>query len=165
MEDTKPLRDTLSCYPTGVTVVTTIHRGEPVGVTINSYTPVTLEPPMALFCLSVTSRSFESFSHAEHFVINFLSETQSSVSHDFATSADDRWQNVDYESLSQSRCPALKETAGYLECRRAKMVEAGDHMIIMGEILSHHHDPSRKPLLYTKRNYHTLGRIIERKTP
>lgn len=157
MKDSKSLRDTLSSYPTGVTIMTTMDGDLPVGVTINSYTPVTLDPPTILFCLSSQARSFTAFEKADYFVVNFLSDSQSGASHAFATHDPDRWKKAQYTLLEKSRCPMFLEAAGHLECKRVSMIPYGDHHIIMGEIINHHRHSDAKPLVYFERHYYPVS--------
>ena len=85
--DPRALRDAFGAFPTGVTVVTACDGdGNPIGFTANSFTSVSLNPPLLLVCLAKTSRNFATMTGAPHFAINVLSETQKDVSNTFARS-------------------------------------------------------------------------------
>ena len=95
--DPRALRDAFGAFPTGVTVVTACDGdGNPIGFTANSFTSVSLNPPLLLVCLAKTSRNFATMTGTPHFAINVLSETQKDVSNTFARPVEDRFAAVEW---------------------------------------------------------------------
>lgn len=94
--DPRQLRDAFGAFLTGVTVVTTINaEGQPIGFTANSFTSVSLDPPLLLVCLAKTSRNYAAVTEAAGFAVNILSEAQKDVSNTFARPVEDRFAAVD----------------------------------------------------------------------
>ena len=154
--DAFQFRQLLGSYMTGVTVVTTRDAGA-VGVTINSFTSVSLDPPLILFCLDKNARRFAAFEKAEHFVVNILAAEQEHLSRAFAAP-----QHPDLApsvfAPDVENCPVLKDTLGWLYCRKYAAHQGGDHMIFVGEVLRIHQAPTaQKPLIYFKGDYRALA--------
>ena len=156
--DTRKLRDTFGCFATGVTVVSTVNEsGEFFGLTANSFTSLSLDPPLVLFCLDYKALSFDAFREASHFVVNVLGEGQEELSTHFARSSLDKWNGVDYETW-KSGCPVLPDSIAVLECLTATRHEGGDHLIIIGQVERIKYDESEtKPLLYYKGQYGNIS--------
>ena len=148
----RALRDVLGRYATGVAVVTTRHRGRPVGLTVNSFTSVSLDPPLVLWCLSRTSGSMPAFVQADHFVVNVLAAGQDHLARRFAGPGDRFTQTA--IAFDDDRLPELAGTAATLVCRRDRLVPAGDHVILIGEVLGHRAAASPAPLLFVDGAYH-----------
>ena len=136
MPITKDLfRKVLGHFATGVTVVTTRHpSGKPWGFTVNSFTSVSLEPPLVLFCVDHSGESAKAVSHSDHFVVNFLCEAQEHVSRRFASRLDDRFEGMAHTE-NEHGSPLLHKCLGYLECRKIATHTHGDHDIVIGEVL------------------------------
>jgi flavin reductase (DIM6/NTAB) family NADH-FMN oxidoreductase RutF len=152
--DARALRDTFGRFATGVTIVSTVSEsGEFFGLTANSFTSLSLDPPLVLFCLDYNAMSFEAFHEAGHFVVNVLSEGQEELSTHFARSSVDKWNGVDFETWT-SGCPVLPGSIAVMECITAARHEGGDHLIIVGQVEQIRYDQSEtKPLLYYKGQY------------
>lgn len=134
--DQKELRNVLGSFLTGVTVVTaTTPEGEKYGFTANSFTSVSLDPPLVLVCLANSSANFDVFSTNKSFAINILSEHQRSVSHTFATPVEDRFAGLVYRT-EVSGSPVIDDCAAWLDCQMHKTVDAGDHIILIGEVVA-----------------------------
>lgn len=132
--DPRALRDAFGAFPTGVTVVTTCDEaGSPIGFTANSFTSVSLDPPMLLVCLAKTSRNYAIMTGAKYFAINVLSETQKDVSNTFARPVEDRFASVEW-SPGACGCPIFSNVAAWFECSMEQVIEAGDHVILLGRI-------------------------------
>ena len=128
------LREAFGCFMTGVTVVTaTAEDGRPVGFTANSYTSVSLDPPLLLVCPSKSLSSFSVFNSCTRFVVNILAENQQDISNIFATSKDDRFEQVSWQG-DEWGCPVIEGVAASFCCCVHNRVEAGDHIVLMGEI-------------------------------
>lgn len=154
--DSRTLRDALGCFATGVTVVTTRDdAGLPIGLTANSFTAVSLDPPLILFCLAKSSGNLERFRAAEHFAINVLHIGQQPTSGVFARSTEDRFQDVAWESWDTG-APILSGSLASFECATHEVVEAGDHLVFIGRVLRARFEPRRDPLLYFRGKYRRL---------
>ena len=154
--DARTLRDALGCFGTGVTVVTTLDAdGQPIGLTANSFSSVSLDPPLILFCLSCGSTYLERFQAARHFAINVLHIGQQPMSGVFARSDADRFQDVTWEAWDTG-APILSGSLASFECATDRVIEAGDHLIFIGRVLRARFEPRRDPLLYFRGKYRRL---------
>jgi flavin reductase (DIM6/NTAB) family NADH-FMN oxidoreductase RutF len=134
--DTKALRDAFGAFATGVTVVTACDAAaKPIGFTANSFTSVSLDPPLLLVCLAKTSRNYATMTQASAFAINILSEMQKEVSNTFARPVEDRFAAVDWR-LGEHGCPILSQVSAWFECASHDTIEAGDHIILIGRIVA-----------------------------
>jgi len=132
--DPRELRRALGQFATGVTVVTTCAEdGRRVGVTANSFTSLSLDPPLVLWCLSKEAPSLPAFETASHFAINVLGATQHYLSRQFATPAEDKFAGVDFQE-GPGGVPILGGVLAHFVCRNVRHVEAGDHVIVIGEV-------------------------------
>jgi len=154
--DQRELRNTLGTFATGITVVTTKSKeGANIGVTINSFASVSLDPPMVLFSLKKDSPLADIFLKADTFNINILSAEQENASNLFAGPGEDKFNKVEWKE-GQNGSPLLMNNLGALECTRLSTHEGGDHTIFMGEVTQHENNSEAKPLLYFKGAYATL---------
>jgi flavin reductase (DIM6/NTAB) family NADH-FMN oxidoreductase RutF len=135
LADHRPLRSALGRYATGVAIVTTCGPdGAPVGLTVNSFTSLSLDPPMVLWCLRRAASSLPAFSASTHFAVNVLSADQQALAKRFASSAvPDKFDGVAWQPGSHG-LPLLSGTIGQLTCRRSREVHGGDHLIVLGLI-------------------------------
>lgn len=154
MLDPIELRKTLGCFLTGVTVVTTQNAaGERRGFTANSFTSVSLTPPLVLVCLSEKASSFEAFSEAGHFAVNVLSEDQKDVSALFASKQPDKFSSLSVTAVEGS--PILEGTSAWLACSTHQKVRCGDHLILIGKVEALGRS-NAAPLGYYSGNYFTF---------
>ena len=156
--DPRALRDAFGCFATGITVITTADaEGTLYGVTANSFTSLSLDPPLCLFCLDYNAMSFEAFQNSRHFAVNVLCEDQEGISTNFARSQPDKWNGIDY-SIWQTGSPILPGCLANLECDTHAIHEGGDHVIVVGRIreMAYREDDCR-PLLYYKGRYNALS--------
>lgn len=159
MTVTPPLfREVMGTFATGVTVATTSgDSGEPYGVTVNSFTSVSLEPPLILVCLDNRLSGLGHFLAGSRFAVNILGEDQRQVSDHFATRGSDRSQFVDGSGLAGT--PVIPDALARLECRLTESHPAGDHTILLGEVEGVHISKDahlRGPLLYHRGRYRRL---------
>jgi len=152
--DAAGFRKVLGCFATGITIITTIAKdGKPVGLTANSFTSLSLDPPLVLFCLDRKVASFESFHSNRHFAVNVLRHDQEQLSRRFATSSIDKFKDLAFDTWATG-CPILKGCLAAFECDIQQVIEAGDHVIIIGEVSKIEHDASGgRPLLYYRGKY------------
>ncbi len=134
MDKSLVLRRAFGKFATGVAVVTTSDANDrPAGLTINSFSSVSLEPPLVLWSLIRTSPNLDIFSNASHFAINILSGDQRNISDQFASRSQDRFDGIDW-FRGIAGLPVIRNTIATFECRRTMTIEAGDHMVFFGEV-------------------------------
>ncbi|MFT6648937.1 alpha/beta fold hydrolase [Pseudophaeobacter arcticus] len=132
--DPRALRDAFGTFMTGVTVVTSHDdTGAPLGFTANSFASVSLDPPLVLVCLANSARSYDALTQASGFAVNILAEDQKNISNTFARPSDDRFANVDWQVGPQGS-PILAGVSAWFDCSMHKTVEAGDHVILIGQV-------------------------------
>ncbi len=154
--DARTLRDALGCFATGVTVVTTLDEdGQPVGLTANSFTSVSLEPPLLLVCIAKSAGSLAAMEAAENFAVNVLHIGQQPTSNLFAKSGEDRFAATPW-SRGHNGAPLLSGALANFECRRHALHDGGDHVILVGEVVRARFEPRRDPLLYFRGKYRRL---------
>ena len=149
----RALRDALGCFGTGVTVVTTTETGgEPVGLTINSFSAVSLDPALILFCLGGRANSLPVFLARDYFAVNVLSLEQERLSSRFARAGGDKWSDLTF-TRGLGGCPLLPGSVATFECRRKFDYPGGDHVILVGEIERYEWHAAREPLLFLRGAY------------
>jgi flavin reductase (DIM6/NTAB) family NADH-FMN oxidoreductase RutF len=150
------LRAALGRFATGVTVVTCCDAaGRWVGLTVNSFNALSLQPPMVLWSLRHTSTSLAAFLASPRFAVNVLAAQQSDVSHRFASPGDDRF-SVGHWVLGAHGAPLLADSVAVFECETVSHQAAGDHELFVGRVLACAHN-ERPALLYSAGHYHRLG--------
>lgn len=156
MDNPKTFRQCLGKFATGVTVVTCADQdGNPCGITANSFSSVSLDPPLVLWNIAKVSNSLSAYMNAKHFVINVLSTDQAGLSSHFAKSDHTLFRDIEY-SLSADGAPLLPGTLASFECRTHEIHDCGDHYIIIGEVLRFT-SSEKDPLLFYGGNYRQLG--------
>ncbi|MEP6983406.1 MAG: flavin reductase family protein [Sphingomicrobium sp.] len=154
--DPRTLRDALGCFATGVTVVTCLNdEGEPAGITVNSFTSVSLDPPLLLVCLYKQAASAPALTKASHFAINVLQTGQQPASITFSTRVEDRFGSTSW-SCGEAGAPILKDSMGVFECENYAVYDGGDHHILVGQVIKASFDASLDPLLYFRGRYRRL---------
>lgn len=154
--DARTLRDAMGLFATGVTIVTTYDADDkPIGLTANSFTSVSLDPPLLLVCIAKTAGSLRCFEVNERFAINVLQIGQQPASDRFARRGEDRFADTQWEP-GEFGSPVLKNSLTSFECKRFEIYEGGDHIILVGEVLKAQFEPRRDPLLYFRGKYRRL---------
>jgi len=154
--DKTELRRVMGHFPTGVTVVTTISKaGKLYGLTANSFTSVSLVPPLLLVCVDKRAESYPCFEESKCFTVNFLAEDQEDLSRRFATTGVDKFEGVGYR-MGANQAPILNGVLAYLECKVVGAYEGGDHTIYVGEI-EQADTREAKPLLFYRGGYRSLA--------
>ncbi len=147
------LRAAMSTYPTGVTVVTTAPDGFPAfGMTVNSFTSLSLEPPLVMWNLQKTSDTLQAWKMSEAFTVNFLRHDQADLSNRFAVPGKHDLHNGETRE-GEFGLPVLTECLASLECRIHARYEEGDHIIMIGEVMSTEIDTDVAPLVYVQGKY------------
>lgn len=151
----RKFRDALGCFATGVAVITTVSAaGDPVGITVNSFASVSLDPPLILWSLSRASGLVEHFTKSTPFAVNILAEDQEAVARKFSRATGDPFQAVETES-GRNKAPLLQGNAGFLECEVTETVPGGDHVIVLGRV-SRFACGMRRPLLFHRGDFTKL---------
>ena len=155
--DRRDLRRALGQFATGVTVVSTRAKdGRRIGVTVNSFSSVSLDPPLVLWSLSRQSPSLADFAEASHFAINVLAASQHHLSRQFSTPLPDKFENVEC-SGEGAGCPLLKGTTAHFVCRNVRQVDGGDHVIFLGEVEEYKWNEG-EPLVFHSGRYRVATR-------
>lgn len=126
-------RDVLGLFCSGVTVVTSVSDGEPVGMTCQSFSSVSLEPPLVMFSPAKTSRAWPLMQRAGFFCVNILAADQSEISNGMATKGVDKFTDVNWTTATTG-APVIEGVLGYIDCTVHQVVEAGDHYIVIGRV-------------------------------
>ena len=154
--EAKSLRNAFGSFMTGVTVVTTMEpNGAPRGFTANSFTSVSLDPPLLLICIAETASSCAVFSRTPGFVVNILAEDQKDVSGIFASKRPDKFAEVSWTTSANGQ-PVIDGSLSWFDCARREVIEAGDHIILLGAIRDFD-TRDANPLGYARGGYVTLG--------
>ncbi|MEU1180150.1 styrene monooxygenase/indole monooxygenase family protein [Streptomyces sp. NPDC005820] len=150
--DVRALRQALGQYATGVTVVTArATDGRRVGMTANSFTSVSLDPPLVLWCPGKNQPSTPDFTSATHFAVNILASDQHHLSRQFATPADDKFAGARIGD-GVAGTPVLEGSVARFQCRTVQCLDAGDHVIVIGEV-EHYDAPGGEPLVFHSGSY------------
>jgi flavin reductase (DIM6/NTAB) family NADH-FMN oxidoreductase RutF len=149
---TDDIRKVLGNYATGITVITARDGEDLCGLTANSFVSVSVAPPILLFCVGRSCASYEVFRKAETFSINVLSVDQRHLSERFAASGREKWLGVDYavDELGNAIFPGA---AASFSCHKRQMIDAADHMIVLGEVVGFREDRKHSPLVYCRSSY------------
>ena len=154
--DPRALRKALGSFLTGVTVVATIQAdGTPRGFTANSFTSVSLDPPLVLVCIGKTASSYAAFRAADHFSVNVLAEHQADLSSLFASKSADKFARAAWRP-GPLGSPLLDDVAAWFDCRRHDLIDAGDHVILVGRVAGFAERPAN-PLGYCRGAHVTFG--------
>lgn len=154
--DPRTLRDALGCFATGVTVVTCFdEQDQPVGLTANSFTSVSLDPPLLLVNIHKDANCAAALEAAEHFAVNVLQTGQQPASIRFSTKQEDRFGANDW-SRGEFGAPVLQESLSVFECERFAVYDGGDHHILVGRVVKASFNPDLDPLLFFRGKYRRL---------
>lgn len=132
-ETLRALRDALGRYATGVSVVTTSGPSGPMGITANSFTSLSLDPPLVLWCPARSSSRFAAFAAASHYSIHVLAADQLALCRHFARSGGD-FDGIAHDQTPEG-IPALTDCLARFDCRAHALHDGGDHAILVGEVL------------------------------
>ncbi|MFD0915255.1 flavin reductase [Pseudahrensia aquimaris] len=154
----RDLRNALSSFATGVTIVTSREDdGSPVGMTASSFNSVSMEPPLVLWSVTKTAHSAEIFKSAKHFNVHVLASDQTDLSNAFAKSGADKFSGVEYKTNDHG-IPILPYAAARFECSTWAVYEGGDHWIIVGEVQAIERQPT-EPLVFSGGAYATAASL------
>lgn len=146
--DLRDYRRALGSFPTGVTIITAFDADhQPWGLTANSFTSVSLEPPIVSVCIAKAGRVFPTLAGADHFAVNILSAAQQDLALHFASIVENRFTGTEW--TAGSAAPLLDGASAHLECAVHERVDAGDHEILLGCVV-HYGRASTPPLVYCR---------------
>lgn len=158
--DPRDFRNALGLFATGVTIVTTrTSAGEPIGLTANSFSSVSLSPPLVLWSLSLRSPNLPNFLQATHFAINVLAHDQIPLSQRFAKPVPRKFEGIAH-GFGVHGMPLLDGAAAQFECRTEARHYSGDHVIFIGHVL-HYSYADRAPLGYCRGRYVSIEPVPE----
>ena len=163
MIDQSAFRQLLGCFPTGVAVITTRSPdGSPAGLTCNSFSSVSLEPPLVLFSLRTESRLVDTFRAAEGFAINILTQKQDGLSGRFASSKiENKFDGVAWHEGGLG-LPVLPDCLASFECTTFSCHEAGDHLVFIGEVRHMTAGAQEQALVFYKGAYRELAESLRK---
>jgi len=159
----KSFRHALGCFPTGVAVITTTdQQGRPVGLTCNSFSSVSLEPPLVLWSLRNNSKSIDIFRNTEQFAINVLSHRQDAISGRFASSSKSMAEKFDGVTIKAGwgGTPVLTDCIANFQCSVFARHEAGDHVVFIGQVQAFEQSSDEDALVFYKGAYMMLGQSL-----
>lgn len=154
--DGRELRNALGRFATGVTIVTAVAEDQrPMGMTANSFSSVSLDPPLVLWSLQTTSDVYDVFAGPKYFNINILSTEQQAQSNQYAKKTQHELMSSDFRP-GKYGAPVIRNALVTFECELETTHPGGDHLIIVGRVLDMHERPSGEPLLFYAGRYQEL---------
>jgi len=149
-------RDVLGRFASGVTVVAGVSNGEPVGMTCQSFSSVSLDPPLVLFIPAKSSRAWPLIQRSGRFCVNFLAADQADLSNTMASRGTDKFADVKWSPAPHTGSPMLEGALAHLDCAIQAVHEAGDHYVVIGRVLDLAlTDVPGEPLLFFEGAYRT----------
>src|SRR6516165_12280686 len=150
--DAATYRTVLGHFATGIAIVTAFDGDEPVGMACNSFTSVSLEPPLVLFCAAKSSTTWPRIQAAGKWAANVLAEDGEEMCRLFAQKGADRFAHTPY-TIGRSGAPILDRALAFVDCETTAEHDAGDHVIVVGRVLELGFAPEGKPLLFYRGGY------------
>ncbi|MHC8380485.1 flavin reductase [Pseudomonas sp. LB3P14] len=156
--ETREFRNALGSFATGVTIITARGAdGEPVGVTASSFNSVSLSPPLVLWSLSKSARSFEAFDTASHWAVHVLAADQDALSNRFAKTGEDKFLSLETDT-GAGDVPLLRGCTSSFQCKTTFKYEGGDHLIFVGEVVAYASN-EKPPLVFHGGKYALAARM------
>ncbi len=154
--DARDLRRAFGNFATGVTIVTTLdENGQPCGFTANSFTSVSIDPPLLLISIASSAWGCEIFRKSAGFAVNILAQSQRDLSNRFARAGEDKFAGVSWRGAATG-APILDEVVAWFDCEHHQQVEAGDHVLLIGRVRRYAYD-TRAPLGFCRGAYVSYG--------
>ncbi|GCE44779.1 Nitrilotriacetate monooxygenase component B [Rhodococcus wratislaviensis] len=150
--DPRRFRTVLGQFCTGVTIITTVDDGEPVGFACQSFAALSLEPPLVLFCPTKTSRSWAAIERSGVFCVNVLAEEQQSTCARFGSREPDKFAGIDW-TASPLGSPILTGSLAHIDCSLESVHDGGDHWVVFGRVSSLSEIREERPLLFYRGQY------------
>ena len=141
------LKKSLGMFSTGIAVVTTTDQNnKPLGMTVNSFASVSLNPALVLWSIEKKQPSFNNFLNSNGYAVNVLTKNQNNLCSLFSSPIEDKFRDVKWD-LSENGHPIIRDTLAWFDCVKWNYYDGGDHQILVGEVKSHSH-VEKEPLLY-----------------
>ncbi|WP_416954403.1 flavin reductase family protein [Nocardioides sp. T5] len=154
--DARKFRDVVGNFASGIVIVTSVHDGEPAGLTCQSFYSVSLEPPLVSFSVSTSSRTYPTIRESGQFCVNLLAASQFDISTQFAMSGTDKWAGITWRP-TESGNPIISGAIGWIDCSIDSEYVAGDHVIVIGRVRGISLENfDEDPLLYFRGQYRHL---------
>ena len=150
--DAATYRTVLGHFATGVTLITALENDLPVGMAANSFTSVSLEPPLVLFCAAKASSTWPHIQQSGKWAANFLDEDSEAVCRLFAQKGADRFAHISY-APGRTGSPILDNALAFVDCETIAEHDAGDHVIVVGRVIELGYQHEGKPLLFYRGGY------------
>jgi len=150
--DSAHFRQVLGHFPTGVSVVATVHDGQPAGLAVGSFTSVSLDPPLVLFCVRRESSTWARIEQTGSFCASILAEDQEDVSRVFAGQSDDKFAGLGWRR-SEAGNPIVDNALAWIDCTVEQCVDGGDHFIVVGRVKALDVTREGAPLLFFRGGY------------
>lgn len=161
-DESRALRQTFGQYPTGVAVaIASTGEGRLVGMTINSFSTVSIVPPLITWCIDRKAASYSAFANCKEFSLTLLSENQSDLAQRFATRGADKFEGVLLDN--NHGIPALTGGCAILRCTNYRSLLMGDHLVLVG-LVRHHQKEDKQPLVFARGEYQKLIGPVEDKS-
>ena len=154
--DQARLRQIMGHFATGVTIITAVDDGEPVGLTAQSFTSLSLDPPLILFCPGKTSSTWPRIKQAGSFCVNILGQAQEAICRTFAASGTDKFAGVVWTPSDTTGAPVLDDVLAWVDCTLEAEHDAGDHVIVVGRVVDLSMEQEGKPLLFYRGGFGTF---------
>jgi 3-hydroxy-9,10-secoandrosta-1,3,5(10)-triene-9,17-dione monooxygenase reductase component len=156
-ERAREFRDVLGRFASGVTIVTAATGTGPAGLTCQSFSSVSLQPPLVMFLPARTSRAWPAIRAAGHFTVNLLASDQEALSNQFAATGADKFAGVSWTPAPSTGAPRLDGALAWIDCTIHAVYEAGDHDVVLGRVQDLVHGTAEQPLLFFRSAYHRLA--------
>ena len=156
--DPRELRNALGRFATGIAVVAAHDAEGPIGVTVNSFSSVSLDPPLILFSMARGLYSLPRFEKVEAYAVNILLEGQEGISNSFARAGGDKFAGIDWVR-GVTGAPKLRPALATFECVPYAHYDGGDHVIFVGRVVHLHVEDEGSPLLYFRGSYRLLATV------
>ena len=150
-------RQVMGHFLTGVTVITAMCDGVPVGLAASSFTSLSLDPPLVLFCAGTSSSSWPRIQEAGHYCVNVLASSQEHISRQFSSKVQDKFQGVGWRA-ERTGSPVLTDALAWIDCRIENEFDGGDHIIVVGRVLACGNQDDQAPLAYFRGGYGNFTR-------
>ena len=150
--DPSTYRTVLGHFATGVAIITAVDGEEPVGMACNSFTSVSLEPALVLFCAAKSSSTWPRIQNARNWAANILNEDGEEICRLFAQKGADRFAHTAY-TIGRSGSPILRDALAFVDCETVAEHDAGDHILVVGRVLELGYASEGKPLLFYRGGY------------
>lgn len=147
-------RQVLGHFASGITVITAVAPGgDPVGFTCQSFSSLSLDPPLVLFCPGKESSSWPKIREAGHFAVNILAESQEALCRTFATKGTDKFQGAGWTGAPVTGAPILQDVLAWIDCTVETEHDGGDHLIVVGRVHGLEIVNEGRPLLFYRGGY------------